>query len=221
MDVSCIVSEILQGTRKWQSGLKWPLNVLQAVVYDFLLVVYSNLCRVTHGLREIWFDVKQRNGLEISPRPIRCISLMTIQQQSCHLKAVVWFLISSFSFYGHIVYTFRDIGHGNNNIDWNDLQMSFKVIEHGTSRQPVYELPLVVYILTLAIPRTCRFRDTSCFNAENHFCRPTCIWPWIWRSWRWNVETKFGARKRESWASLRWLRLRYAYSIALRDEMKW
>ena len=38
---------------------------------------------------------------------------------------------------------------------------------------------------------THRFRDTSCFNAENHiFAYPTCIWPWIWRLYHWNVETK-------------------------------
>jgi len=52
---------------------------------------------------------------------------------------------------------------------------------------------------------THRFRDTSCFNAENHiFAYPTCIWPWICRSkCRWNVETKFGARKLEPWAAIR------------------
>ena len=27
----------------------------------------------------------------------------------------------------------------------------------------------------------------------------TCIWPWIWRSCRWNVDGKFGVRKLESW----------------------
>jgi len=33
------------------------------------------------------------------------------------------------------------------------------------------------------------------------FAYPTCIWPWIWRSCRWNVESesKFGARKLELW----------------------
>ena len=44
------------------------------------------------------------------------------------------------------------------------------------------------------------FQDTSCFNGENHiFAYPTCIWPWIWMSCRWSVETKFCARKLESW----------------------
>ena len=36
------------------------------LVYDFLLVVYSNFCRITHFFEK--FDVKQSNDLEISPR---------------------------------------------------------------------------------------------------------------------------------------------------------
>jgi len=44
--------------------------------------------------------------------------------------------------------------------------MSLKVIECGTNRKLVYELLLVVYSNFGRI--THRFRDTSCFNAENH-----------------------------------------------------
>ena len=43
--------------------------------------------------------------------------------------------------------------------------MSFKVIERGTNQRLVYELLLVVYSNFRRI--THRFRDTSCFNAEN------------------------------------------------------
>jgi len=72
--------------------------------------------------------------------------------------------------------------------------MSFKVIECGTNRKLVHELLLVIYSNFRRI--THRLRDTCCFNAENHiFIYPVCIWPWIWRSCRWNVKTKFGDRK--------------------------
>jgi len=37
-------------------------------------------------------------------------------RQSYHSKALVLFLISNFSFCGRIVYNFRDIGRGNDNI---------------------------------------------------------------------------------------------------------
>jgi len=43
--------------------------------------------------------------------------------------------------------------------------MPFKVIERDTSRKLVYELVLVVYNFRRI---TYRFRDTSCFDAENH-----------------------------------------------------
>ena len=54
--------------------------------------------------------------------------------------------------------------------------MSFKVIKRGTNRKLVYELLLVVYSNFRRI--THRFRDTSCFNAENHifaYLDLTCI----------------------------------------------
>ena len=41
--------------------------------------------------------------------------------------------------------------------------MSFKFIERGTSGKLVYESLLVIFRHI-----THRFRDTSCFNAENH-----------------------------------------------------
>jgi len=44
--------------------------------------------------------------------------------------------------------------------------MSFKVIDCGTNRKLVCELLLVVYSNFRRI--THRFRDTICFNAENH-----------------------------------------------------
>ena len=56
-----------------------------------------------------------------------------------------------------------------------------------------------------------RFRATSCFSAENLvFAHPTCIWPWIWRSYGGTMETKFGIRKLESWG---WWRNRARRSI--------
>jgi len=38
------------------------------LVYDFLLVVYSNFCRITHCFEK--YDVKQSNDLEICPRSL-------------------------------------------------------------------------------------------------------------------------------------------------------
>jgi len=43
------------------------------LVYDFLLVVYSNLCRIAHRFFEK-FDVKQSNDLEICPRSLTVVS---------------------------------------------------------------------------------------------------------------------------------------------------
>ena len=82
-------------------------------------------------------------------------------RQSYHLKAVVWFLIGNFC--GRIVYNFRDIGRWNDTIGWNDLQMSFKVIERGTNWKLV--LPMKWSIVTFA-GITHRFRDTRCFNYQ-------------------------------------------------------
>jgi len=48
------------------------------LVYDFLLVVYSNFCRITHLFEK--FDVKQPNDLEICPR-----SLTVVSPESCHV----------------------------------------------------------------------------------------------------------------------------------------
>jgi len=65
-------------------------------------------------------------------------TLWATHWQSYHLKADVWF--SNFTFSRRIVYNFWDIRHGNDNIGWNDLQMSFKVIERGTNQKFIYEL---------------------------------------------------------------------------------
>jgi len=46
------------------------------LVYDFLLVVYSNFCRITHRFEK--FDVKQFNDLEICPS-----SLTVVSSESC------------------------------------------------------------------------------------------------------------------------------------------
>jgi len=48
-------------------------------------------------------------------------------RQSYLLKAGV--SLSNFSFCGCVVYNFRDIGRGNDNIGWNNLQMSLRIIE--------------------------------------------------------------------------------------------
>jgi len=44
--------------------VKWPSNIIQGhqkwhqlkASYDFLLVVYSNFCRITHRSWEIWCE---------------------------------------------------------------------------------------------------------------------------------------------------------------------
>ena len=61
VDVSCIVSEILdvEMTTLYWSDVQMSLKVTKSgtnrkLVYDFLLVVHSNFCRITHRLREIW-----------------------------------------------------------------------------------------------------------------------------------------------------------------------
>jgi len=80
-----------------------------------------------------------------------------VSPESCHV--IVLLAIS--------VYNFRDIGRGNNNKRWNDLQMSFKVVERGTNQKVVFELLLVVYS---NFPRiTHRFLYTS---RKQHFAYP-------------------------------------------------
>ena len=51
------------------------------LVYDFLLVVYSNFCRITVFEK---FDVKQSNDLEICPR-----SLTVVSPESCRVTMYV------------------------------------------------------------------------------------------------------------------------------------
>jgi len=62
-----------------KSGTNWKL------VYDFLLVVYSNVCRisVSHTVYEK-FDVKQSNDLEIWPR-----SMTVVSPESCRVAMYV------------------------------------------------------------------------------------------------------------------------------------
>ena len=52
------------------------------VYYDFLLVVYSNFCHITHCFEK--FDVKQSNDLEICPR-----SLTVVSPESCRVAMYV------------------------------------------------------------------------------------------------------------------------------------
>ena len=118
-------------------------------------------------------------------------------RQSYHLKAVVWFLISNFNFCERIVYKFRNIGGVNDKMGLNEvqIQMKFKVIERGTNRKVVYGWSTVTFAVSLTVSE---IQDVN-FYAENRvFTYRTCIWLWIWMSCRWNVETKFGARKLES-----------------------
>ena len=49
------------------------------LVYDFPLVVYSNVCRITHRSWEIWCETVS-NGLEISPR-----SSTVVSPESCRV----------------------------------------------------------------------------------------------------------------------------------------
>jgi len=94
------------------------------------------------------FDMKQFNDLDLDQG----------HRQSYHLKAVWWLRISNFSFSGRTVYNFRDIGRGNDNIGWNDLQISFKVIERGTNRKLVYELLLLMVVYSNFRRVTHRFK---------------------------------------------------------------
>ena len=59
---------LLKWMCKWQPRQKWPSNVFQghqkwhqskAIVHDFLLVVYSNFCPITHRFCEIWCETVQ------------------------------------------------------------------------------------------------------------------------------------------------------------------
>jgi len=59
---------LLKWTWKWQPRLKWPSNVdlhviksgtNRKLVYDFLLVVNSNFCRIKHRFWEIWCKTVQ------------------------------------------------------------------------------------------------------------------------------------------------------------------
>jgi len=171
---------------KWQprsNDLQMSFKVIKSgtngkLVCDFLLVLCSNF--VVSRIVYEKFDVKQSNDLEISPWSID--SRITW----------MWFLISNLNFCGCTLYNFWYIVRWNCNIGWNDIQMSFEVIERCTNRK--IELLLVIYSNFRHI--THRFRDTSYFNAEIHiFACPICIWPWVWRPCCWNMETKFGVRK--------------------------
>jgi len=58
---------LLKWTRKWQprlNDLQMNFKVIKSgtnrkLVYDFLLVVYSNFCRITHHFCEIWCETVQ------------------------------------------------------------------------------------------------------------------------------------------------------------------
>ena len=71
---------LLKWTWKWQPRLKWPSKYFKVIksgthrklVYDFLLVVYSNFCRITHRFWEIWCETV--NDLEICPRSFTVVS---------------------------------------------------------------------------------------------------------------------------------------------------
>jgi len=69
------------------SDLQMYFKIIQSgtnrkLVYDFLLVVCSNFCRITHGFEK--FDVKQSNDLEIGPR-----SLTVVSSESCRVAMYV------------------------------------------------------------------------------------------------------------------------------------
>jgi len=150
-------------------------------------------------------------------------SLMTLKyrqghRQSYRRKAVVWFLISNFNFCERIVYNFRDIERGNDNI--YRLKWPSNVIQgHRTWYQSKARI-WVAIMGNFRLFTHCFTHTTSCFNAENHiFVYPTRIWPWIWRSFRWNITNEIWrlhcghspwVRHTDRRAYLRWLRPRYA-----------
>ena len=82
---------LLKWTWKWQPSwhnLQMSFKVINSgtnrnLVYDFLLMVYSNFCHITHRfLKKI--DVKQFNDLEILPR-----SSTVASRESCHVAMYV------------------------------------------------------------------------------------------------------------------------------------
>jgi len=56
-------------------------------------------------------------------------------------------------------------------------------------------MPLVVCTNFRRITHRFRNRPTSCFNAENHILPTPLVFDIEFEGCRWNVETKFGARK--------------------------
>jgi len=58
------------------------------------------------------------------------------------------------------VYSFWNIEHGNENLDWNEFQMFFKVIKSGTNRKLVVDFLLIVYSNFCHITR--RLREIWC-----------------------------------------------------------
>jgi len=81
---------LLKWTWKWQprlNDLQMYFKVIKSgtnrkLMYDFLLVVYSNFCRITHLFEK--FELKLSNDLEICQR-----SLTVVSPESCRVAMYV------------------------------------------------------------------------------------------------------------------------------------
>jgi len=99
------------------------------LVYDFLLVLCSNFCRITHRLREI------RCETVLWPCNIaKVIDIRIIWKQTFDFLLAISVSVDV----SYTVSKILDLG------GWNDLQISLKVIKSGTNRKPVYDFLLVV-----------------------------------------------------------------------------
>jgi len=148
-----------------------------------LLVVYSNFCCIMyHRFRDTWrcnaendiFRSFQEwaNAMALRPssvRPSVCLSVCKLLRKSL-LLAGKW---------PDRYQTFTR---------WTPGQRASRVCSRSRSRSKV-----TWYAHFLG------FSEWATPSLTVWFAYPTCISFWIWRSCRWNVETKFGARKPESW----------------------
>jgi len=73
--------------------------------------------------------------------------------------------------------TVRDSRNGNDRQDWNDLQISFKIIKTYWSKA-VYDFLTVVCSKSCCITEC--FGDTSCFAQKPCFPYPTCFSITLW-----------------------------------------
>ena len=99
------------------------------LVHDFLLVIYSNFCRITHRLREIWCETVYW--------PWNIAKVIDIRITWKHTFDFLLAISVSVDV-AYIISEMLDLG------GWNDSQIAFKVIKSGTNRKLVHDFLLVV-----------------------------------------------------------------------------